>query len=117
SAAPDGPLGGVPYVIKDLGMLEKGAPATLRSSLFKDFVADHDSAYVARCKKAVLVIMGCSSSPEFGLNPNTEPRLYGSCRNPWNLEHSAGGSSGGAAAAVIAGIVPMAHATDGGGSI
>jgi len=117
SAAPDGPLGGVPYLIKDLGMLEKGEPATLGSSLFKDFVADHDSAYVARCKKAGLVIMGRSSSPEFGLNPNTEPRLYGSCRNPWNLEHSAGGSSGGAAAAVIAGIVPMAHATDGGGSI
>ena len=108
---------GVPYLIKDLGFLEKGEPATLGSSLFKDFVADHDSAYVSRCKKAGLVIMGRSSSPEFGLNPNTEPRLYGPCRNPWNLEHSAGGSSGGAAAAVIAGILPVAHATDGGGSI
>lgn len=63
------------------------------------------------------MFMGRSSSPEFGLNPNTEPRLYGSCRNPWNLEYSAGGSSGGAAAAVSAGIVPVAHATDGGGSI
>ena len=72
---------------------------------------------MTRCKKAGLVIMGRSSSPEFGLNPNTEPRLYGSCRNPWNLEHSPGGSSGGAAAAVIAGILPVAHATDGGGSI
>ena len=80
-------------------------------------MADHDSAYVTRCKKAGLVIMGRSSSPEFGLNPTTEPRLYGPCRNPWNLEHSPGGSSGGAAAAVIAGIVPVAHATDGGGSI
>ena len=79
---------GVPYLIKDLGILQTGEPATFGSSLFKDFVADHDSAYVARCKKAGLVIMGRSSSPEFGLNPNTEPRLYGPCRNPWNLEHS-----------------------------
>jgi amidase len=114
---PSGPLNGVPFLIKDLGFFEKGEPATFGSSLFKDFVADHDSAYVARCKRAGLVIMGRSSSPEFGLNPNTEPRLYGSCRNPWNLEHSAGGSSGGAAAAVIAGVLPGAHATDGGGSI
>jgi amidase len=114
---PSGPLSGVPFLIKDLGFFEKGEPATFGSSLFKDFVADHDSAYVARCKRAGLVIMGRSSSPEFGLNPNTEPRLYGSCRNPWNLEHSAGGSSGGAAAAVIAGVLPAAHATDGGGSI
>src|SRR6516165_7013688 len=97
---PEGPLKEVPYLIKDL-----------------DFVADHDTAYVTRCKKAGLVFLGRSSSPEFGLNPNTEPRLYGSCHNPWNLEYSAGGSSGGAAAAVSAGILPVAHATDGGGSI
>jgi Asp-tRNA(Asn)/Glu-tRNA(Gln) amidotransferase A subunit family amidase len=115
--APKGPLGGVPYLIKDLAFLEKGEPARLGSSLFKDYVADHDSAYVTRCKQAGLVIMGRSSTPEFGLNPNTEPRLQGPCRNPWNLEHSAGGSSGGAAAAVAAGILPVAHATDGGGSI
>ncbi len=112
-----GPLKGVPYLIKDLGFFEKGEPARYGSSLFADFVADHDSAYVRRCKEAGLVFMGRSSTPEFGLSPNTEPRLYGSCRNPWSLEHSAGGSSGGAAAAVIAGILPMAHATDGGGSI
>src|SRR5262245_43927486 len=116
AGAPQGPLGGVPYLIKDLAFLERGEPARLGSSLFKDFVADHDSAYVRRCKQAGLVIMGRSSTPEFGLNPNTEPRLQGSCRNPWNLEHSAGGSSGGAAAAVAAGILPVAHATDGGGS-
>src|SRR5262249_27665262 len=114
---PGGPLKGVPYLIKDLGFFETGEPATLGSSLFKDFVADHDSAYVTRCKNAGLVFMGRSSSPEFGLNPNTEPRLYGSCHNPWNLEYSPGGSSGGAAAAVSAGILPVAHATDGGGSI
>ena len=114
---PEGPLKGVPYLIKDLGFFETGEPATFGSSLFKDFVADHESAYVTRCKKAGLVFMGRSSSPELGLNPNTEPRLYGSCRNPWNLEYSPGGSSGGSAAAVSAGILPLAHATDGGGSI
>jgi Asp-tRNA(Asn)/Glu-tRNA(Gln) amidotransferase A subunit family amidase len=114
---PQGPLTGVPFLIKDLGFFAKGEPATFGSSLFRDFIADHDTAYVTRCKKAGLLFMGRSSSPEFGLNPNTEPRLYGSCRNPWNLAYSAGGSSGGAAAAVAAGILPMAHATDGGGSI
>jgi amidase len=114
---PDGPLRGVPYLIKDLGFFETGEPATFGSSLFKDFVADHDTAYVTRCKQAGLVFIGRSASPEFGLNPNTEPRLYGSCHNPWNLEYSPGGSSGGAAAAVSAGILPVAHATDGGGSI
>ena len=107
----------MPYLIKDLGFFETGEPATFGSSLFKDFVADHETAYVTRCKKAGLVFMGRSSSPEFGLNANTEPRLYGSCHNPWNLECSPGGSSGGAAAAVSAGILPVAHATDGGGSI
>ncbi|HUH82962.1 MAG TPA: amidase family protein [Stellaceae bacterium] len=114
---PQGPLTGVPYLIKDLGFFETGEPATFGSALFKDFVADHESAYVTRCKQAGLVFMGRSASPEFGINPNTEPRLYGSCRNPWNLDYSAGGSSGGAAAAVAAGILPVAHATDGGGSI
>jgi amidase len=114
---PDGPLKGVPFLMKDLGYFEKGARTTFGSSLFKDFVADHDAAYVSRCKKAGLVVIGRSASPEFGRNPNTEPRLYGSCRNPWNLEYSAGGSSGGSAAAVSAGILPAAHATDGGGSI
>ena len=88
---PEGPLKGVPYLIKDLGFFEIGEPATFGSSLFKGFVADHETAYVTRCKKAGLVFMGRSSTPEFGLNPNTEPRLYGSCRNPWNLEYSAGG--------------------------
>ncbi|MBO0737039.1 MAG: amidase [Alphaproteobacteria bacterium] len=114
---PEGPLKGVPFLIKDLGYFETGEPATFGSGLFKDFVADHDTAYVTRCKTAGLVFIGRSSTPEFGLNPNTEPRLYGSCRNPWNLEHSPGGSSGGGAAAVSAGILPVAHATDGGGSI
>jgi len=112
-----GPLCGVPFLIKDLAFFEPGEPATFGSSLFRDYVADHESAYVTRCKKAGLVFMGRSSTPEFGLNPNTEPRIYGSCCNPWNVAYTAGGSSGGAAAAVAAGILPMAHATDGGGSI
>src|SRR5215471_11757647 len=94
AAATEGPLKGVPFLIKDLGFFETGEPATFGSSLFKDFVADHETAYVTRCKKAGLVFIGRSSSPEFGLNPNTEPRLYGACHNPWNLEYSAGGSSG-----------------------
>lgn len=114
---PSGPLAGVPYLIKDLAFLDKGEPARLGSSLFKDYVADHDSAYVMRCRKAGLVIMGRTSTPEFGLNPTTEARLYGPTRNPWNLGYSPGGSSGGAAAAVAAGVLPAAHATDGGGSI
>jgi len=114
---PEGPLKGVPYLLKDLASFKTGEPVSFGSSLFKDFVADHDTAYVTRCKDAGLVFIGRSSSPEFGLNPNTEPRLYGSCHNPWNLEYSPGGSSGGAAAAVSAGILPVAHATDGGGSI
>src|SRR4029077_10910597 len=88
---PEGPLKGVPYLIKDLGFFETGEPATLGSRLFKDFVADHETAYVTRCKKAGLVLMGRSSSPEFGLNPNTEPWLFGSCHNPWSLEYSPGG--------------------------
>src|SRR5258705_9720252 len=82
---PEGPLKGVPYLIKDLGFFETGEPATFGSSLFKDFVADHETAYVTRCKKAGLVFMGRSSSPELGLNPNTEPRLYGPCHNPRTL--------------------------------
>jgi amidase len=114
---PDGPLRGVPFLIKDLGVFEKGVPAGLGSGLYLNFVPDHDSAYTARCKRAGLVIMGRSMTPELGLSPSTESRQYGACHNPWNLAYSAGGSSGGSAAAVSAGILPMAHATDGGGSI
>jgi Asp-tRNA(Asn)/Glu-tRNA(Gln) amidotransferase A subunit family amidase len=112
----NGRLAGVPYLIKDLATFEAGEPARLGSSLYADFIVDHDSSYTARCKRVGLVIMGRSSTPEFGISPSTESRLFGPCRNPWNLAHSAGGSSGGAAA-VAAGILPVAHATDGGGSI
>ena len=114
---PDGPFKGVPYLLKDLGALYTGVVTSYGSQLFAGNVADHDSEIVARMKRAGLVIVGKSNTPEMGIAASTEPRLFGPTRNPWSLQHSAGGSSGGAAAAVAAGIVPIAHATDGGGSI
>ena len=114
---PDGPFRGVPYMLKDLYLLADGHPTTNGSRLFADFVADHDSTYVARLRAAGLVLTAKTNTPEFGLNMTTEPALHGPTRNPWGLGLSAGGSSGGSAAAVAAGILPAAHATDGGGSI
>src|SRR5262249_4139356 len=114
---PAGPLAGVPFLLKDLGAQLTGTRTTGSSKLYKDFVADHDSTLVARYRAAGLNVFGKSASPEMGLAPSTEPAMFGPCRNPWNLERSAGGSSGGAAAAVAARILPVAHATDGGGSI
>ncbi|HEX7969712.1 MAG TPA: amidase [Stellaceae bacterium] len=114
---PAGPFAGVPYLLKDLGTFYAGTPTTGGSRFFRDFVADHDSEIVARMKRAGLVIFGKTNTSEFGLSTSVEPLLYGATRNPWNLGYSAGGSSGGAAAAVAAGMLPMAHATDGGGSI
>jgi len=114
---PAGPFTGVPYLLKDLGAHYKGAVTTFGGALFKDFVVDHDSEITARLKRAGLVIFAKTNTPELGLASSTEPRLFGPTRNPWSLEHSAGGSSGGSAAAVACGMVPMAHATDGGGSI
>lgn len=113
---PQGPFSGVPFLLKDLDLLE-GTRTTFGASLYKNEVADHSSTLAQRCLNAGLAIFGKSASPEFGLMPTTEPRLHGPTRNPWNLDHSAGGSSGGAAAAVAARILPMAHASDGGGSI
>jgi amidase/6-aminohexanoate-cyclic-dimer hydrolase len=114
---PDGPFKGVPYLLKDLGALYTGVITSFGSKLYSDFVPDHDSEIVTRMKRAGLVIVGKSNTPEMGIAPSTEPRLHGPTRNPWNLGYSAGGSSGGAAAAVAAGMLPIAHATDGGGSI
>src|SRR5690349_68691 len=111
---PDGPLGGVPFLLKDLHALIEGSITTNGCRFFADNRADHDTELVARYKKAGLVIFGKTNTPEFGLTITTEPRLFGPTRNPWNLEFTAGGSSGGAAAAVAAGIVPAAHASDGG---
>ena len=105
--APSGPLGGVPFLIKDIGAQVKGVPTSAGSRLLKDKVAGADSAIVTAYRRAGLVIFGKTNTPEFGLEPVTEPEL----------ERTPGGSSGGSAAAVAAGIVPAAHASDGGGSI
>jgi amidase len=113
---PDGPFTGVPFLLKDLELLE-GTRTTSGASVYKDDVADHTSTLAQRFLAAGLTIFGKSSTPEFGLMPTTEPRLFGPTRNPWNLAHSCGGSSGGAGAAVAARILPVAHASDGGGSI
>ncbi len=114
---PNGPLRGVPYLLKDLYTWQKGARVGNGSRIYDAFVADHDFTLVERYKAAGLVILGRTNTPEFGLNAATEPVVNGPTRNPWNLGRSAGGSSGGAAAAVAAGMVPAAHGTDGGGSI
>ena len=113
---PTGPFTGVPYLLKDLGALYTGAVTSYGSRLFTGNVADHDSELTARLKRAGLVIVGKSNTPEMGLAPSTEPRLYGPTRNPWKLDHSAGGSSGGAAAAVAAACW-RGPRQDGGGSI
>jgi amidase len=113
---PDGPFTGVPFLLKDLDILA-GTVTTSGASVFRDNVADHTGTLTQRFLETGVAIFGKSSSPEFGLMPTTESRLFGPTRNPWNLGHSSGGSSGGAAAAVAARILPMAHASDGGGSI
>jgi amidase len=113
---PDGPFTGVPFLLKDLESLE-GTRTTSGASVFKEHIAGHTGTLAQRFLDAGLTIFGKSSTPEFGLMPTTESRLFGPTRNPWNLEHSSGGSSGGAGAAVAARIVPLAHASDGGGSI
>jgi len=114
---PTGPFTGVPFLVKELVASVAGAATSAASRLYRNNIATADSEIVARFRRAGLVIAGKTNSPEFGLSPTTESRLYGVTRNPWRLDLAPGGSSGGAAAAVAAGIVPVAHATDGGGSI
>ncbi|MGA7806214.1 amidase [Bradyrhizobium sp.] len=113
---PPGPFTGVPFLLKDLDLLE-GTRTTFGASVYKDNFADHTGTLAQRFLATGLTIFGKSASPEFGLMPTTEPRLFGPTRNPWNLAHSSGGSSGGAGAVVAARILPVAHASDGGGSI
>ncbi|MFL5296563.1 MAG: amidase [Phenylobacterium sp.] len=116
-ASEGGALCGVPFLLKDLGVTFAGTPTSGGSRLLKDNVAAADSALAAAYKAAGLVVFGKTNTPEFGLWPVTESDLLGVARNPWDLTRTPGGSSGGAAAAVAAGIVPAAHASDGGGSI
>jgi len=114
---PDGPFVGVPFLLKDLGAECAGARLTEGSAMLRDYVSDHDTELVARYKRAGLIVLGKTNTPEFGLLPTTEPRLFGPTHNPWDPGRTPGGSSGGSAAAVAAAIVPMAHGNDGGGSI
>jgi amidase len=113
---PDGPFTGVPFLLKDLDILQ-GTRTTFGASIYQDDVADQTGTLAQRFLNSGVTNFGKSSSPEFGLLPTTESRLHGPTRNPWNLAHSSGGSSGGAGAAVAARILPLAHASDGGGSI
>jgi amidase len=114
---PHGPFRGVPYLIKDLLASYAGARISGGSAFTRDFVASHDSELVRRLKRAGLIIVGKTNTPELGILPTAEPKLFGATRNPWNTSRTTGGSSGGSAAAVAAGLVPAAHANDGGGSI
>ncbi len=114
---PEGPFMGVPFLLKDLLVAYAGVPMTSGCKGYKDYVPLYDSELVKRFKKAGLVILGKTNCPEFGLMGYTEPELHGATRNPWDKNHTPGGSSGGSAAAVAAGMVPLASAGDGGGSI
>ena len=117
SGVPKGAFAGVPFLLKDIFALAEGVPTRQASRFMPAIPSDHDSLLTKRFKSAGLIALGKTNVPEFGLVPTTESRLYGPAHNPWNLAHSPGGSSGGSAAAVAAGIVPLAHANDGGGSI
>jgi len=116
---PDGPFRGVPLLLKDLHASEAGAPLHEGMGFLKNlgWTADHDSEVVARYRRAGFVLVGRTNTPELGILPTTEPAAYSATRNPWDVARSPGGSSGGAGAAVAAGLVPAAHASDGGGSI
>ena len=110
------PFAGVPIGIKDLFAVA-GMPLTYGSNAFGEHTPREDAVLVRRLRAAGFVLVGMTSTPEFGILPTTETRRYGPTRNPWNPEHTPGGSSGGAAAAVAAGMVPIAQGSDGGGSI
>ena len=119
TALPDGPFRGVPFLIKDLFAGYAGQPITNGNRALKDagVISDADTTLVSRFRDAGLVIAGRTNSPELGSVPTTEPLAWGATHNPWDTSRTPGGSSGGSAAAVAAGLVPFAHASDGGGSI
>lgn len=110
------PFAGVPTAIKDL-CLQEGALCSMGSDLYGDFRARFDSFSVRRLRDAGFVFVGRTNTPELGVLPVTAPRRFGPTRNPWNTDRTPGGSSGGSGAAVAAGVVPVAHGSDGGGSI
>nr|AGC72587.1 aspartyl-tRNA(Asn) amidotransferase subunit A amidotransferase subunit A [uncultured bacterium A1Q1_fos_1870] len=114
---PQGPFRGVPFVVKDLDGWLAGEPYTQSCRMSKDFIPPEDSELMMRIKRTGVVIVGKTNTPELGLLGITEPELRGPARNPWNLEHTPGGSSGGTAAIVAARAVPMGHGGDGGGSL
>jgi amidase len=111
------PLAGVPFLLKDLGAAQAGVPMSGGSRFFQHAVTPVDAETVVRHKRAGLMILGRTNTPEFGLSATTEPVVFGATRNPYDPTRTPGGSSGGSAAAVAARMVPIAHATDGGGSI
>ncbi len=114
---PDGPLRGVPFLLKDLKLQLAGTPTTGSTRLAMSKIATQSSVLTERYEAAGLQILGKTNTPELGIMGVTEPAVRGPCKNPWNLAHTSGGSSGGAAAAVAARMVPIAHGGDGGGSI
>src|ERR1700744_335265 len=114
---PHGIFAGVPTLLKDMRAAATGMPTRSGSRMMPAIPSDHDSTLVARYRANGLIPLGKTNVPEFGIVPTTESLLYGAAHNPWNLDYTPGGSSGGSAAAVAAGIVPIAHSTDGGGSI
>jgi amidase len=116
---PDGPFRGVPFVLKDLGAALAGQPLHMGMRLLKEmnFRAPVDTTLALRFREAGLITIGKTNTPELGILPTTEPDAYGATKNPWDTSRSPGGSSGGSGAAVASGMVPMAHANDGGGSI
>jgi len=114
---PEGPFRGVPMVVKDLDGFTAGAPYTMSSRFLKDFVPSHDAEVIARLRRAGFVLVAKTNCPELGILGTTEPEWRGPTHNPWNPEHTPGGSSGGSAAVVAARAVPVGHGGDGGGSI
>lgn len=114
---PDGPFKGVPFLIKDLGMPVAGWPRSYGSRFARDIIDQEDGGLTARYRATGVIPLGKTNTPEYGITGTTEGAHLGACRNPWNPEHISGGSSGGSASAVGAGMVPLAHASDGLGSI